>query len=114
MGQTALVDWRVKNFELEAGAAFAFLLDQGFTASTETPTDAARRPSSVVVKFVHADATVETTLSLGFAGEDSIYTILFTVDGSSELGPSVAHKGHEIRKALAAHATQVRDLFGLR
>ena len=114
LGQTHLVDWRVKTFESEASAAFAFLLKQGFTASTDPSTDAERRPTSIAVKFVGADSTVETALSLGLAGEDGVYTALLTTDGSFELGPSVAHKGHEMRKALLTHAAQVRDLLDRR
>jgi hypothetical protein len=105
------VDWRVKTFESEAVAAFDFLLSQGFIRNTEPSSAATRRPTHIVVKFVGPDVEVETALSLGFAGEDGIYTTVRTTDGSSELGPSVAHKGHEMRKALRAHAGQVRDLL---
>jgi hypothetical protein len=63
------------------------------------------------MQFIGTQATVETELSLGLAGEDAIYTTLLTTQGSSKLGPSVAHKGHEMRKALLGHAAQVRDIL---
>jgi predicted deacylase len=111
LGETAFMDWRVKTFESQANAAFAFLLDQGFIASAQSAPDVHRRPAIVAVRFISADATVETALSLGFAGEDGIYTTVLTTEGSSEFGPSVAHKGHEMRKALHAQADQVRHFL---
>ena len=101
----------MNSFESEAGAAFAFLLDQGFTANTEPSPDPTRRPTAVVVKFTSADSSVVTALSLGFAGEDAIHTTVLTTDGTVDLGPSVAHKGCEMRKALLAHAAQVGKLL---
>jgi hypothetical protein len=103
------MDWRVKSFESEARAAFAFLIEQGFTVGTEPMPDTSRRPASVTVRFHGPETAVDTSLVLGFAGEDSIHTTLRTVTGSSEFGPAAAHKGHELKKALSAHAESVRD-----
>jgi hypothetical protein len=98
--QTALVNWRVKNFEPEARAAFAFLTEQGFTVDTEPPAEDLRRPAGLMVRFRAPEATVETSLALGSAGEDSIHTTRLTVTGSTEFGPTVAHKGHEMLSAM--------------
>ena len=105
------MDWRVKTFEAQANVAFAFLLDQGFIAAAESSPDMDRRPATVAVRFISAHTTVVTALSLGFAGEDGIHTTVLTTEGSSEFGPSVAHKGHEMQKALQAQAAQVQDLL---
>jgi hypothetical protein len=105
------VDWRVKTFESEARLAFGFLIDQGFTVSASAPTAVTRRPTSLTVRFLSSGATVETELALGLAGEDGIYTCVITTQGSFEVGPSIAHKGHEMRAALLAHAAQVRDIL---
>lgn len=105
------MDWRLKTFESQATVAFAYLLDQGFIATAESSPDVNRRPATVAVRFISADATVETTLSLGFAGEDGVHTTVLMTDGSSEFGSSVAHKGHEIQKALGAQAAQVQNFL---
>lgn len=105
------MDWRVKTFEARATEAFAFLLDQGFNAAAESPSGVDRRPATVSVRFISPDTSVETALSLGFAGEDGIHTTVLTTEGSSEFGPSVAHKGHEMQKALQAQAAQVQALL---
>jgi hypothetical protein len=107
------MDWRVKNFESKATTAFTFLLDQGFAAAAESSGDMRRRPTTLRVRFMSADMTVETALSLALAGEDTIHTKVLTTDGSREFGPSVAHKGHEMQKALQTQATEVRDFLDL-
>jgi hypothetical protein len=104
------MNWRVKTFESEAKAAFGFLVDKGFVAVESSP-DVDRRPATIAVRFMSADTTVEAALSLGFAGEDGIHTTVLTTEGSSEFGPSVAHKGHEMQKALRTQAAQVQDLL---
>lgn len=96
---------------MEARAAFSFLTDQGFTAAVEPVADAGWRPAGAVVRFQSSDVAVETTLSLGFAGEDGICTTLFTTGGSTDFGPVVAHKGHEMTKALQQHAAEVRAVL---
>lgn len=108
MRKTCFVDWRVKSFEPEARAAFTFLSDQGFTVAVQPAADVQRGPATIAVQFQSQEATVETSLVLGFAGEDCVHTSLLTTSGSSEFGPTVAHKGHEMRKALEAHAEAVR------
>lgn len=108
--QTVVMDWRVKNFESEARAAFAFLCDEGFLVATDSAADLNRRPASITVRFAGSDTTVETSLVLGFAGEDAIQTSVRTPTVSSDFGPTVAHKGHEMRKALRAHADGVRGV----
>jgi hypothetical protein len=105
------MDWRVRTFESHATEAFAFLLDQGFVAAAESPSDGDRRLATVAVRFIRPDTSVETALSLGFAGEDGIHTTVLTTDGSSEFGPSVAHQGQEMQKALQTQAAQVRTLL---
>jgi hypothetical protein len=105
------MDWRVKTFESQATEAFAFLLDQGFIAAAESPSGVDRLPATVAVRFISPDTSVETALSLSFAGEDGIHTTVLTNEGSSEFGPSVAHKGHEMLKALQTQAAQVRTLL---
>lgn len=85
-----------------------FLSDQEFTVAAEPVADVELRPCSVTVKFQGPEATVETSLILGFAGEDGVHTSLLTTTGSSEFGPTVAHKGREMRKALEEHAKAVR------
>ena len=105
------MDWRVKTFEAQAAEAFAFLLDHGFDAAVDYPSDVDRRPATVAVRFVSPGMSVETALSLGFAGEDGIRTTVLTSEGSSEFGPAVAHKGHDMRKALRTQAAQVRTLL---
>ena len=105
------MDWRVKTFKSQATEAFAFLLDQGFTAAAEPQSDLGRRPATIVVRFIGLDASIETALSLGFAGEDGIHTTVLTTEGSSEFGPTVTHKGHELQKALRAQAAQVRTVL---
>jgi hypothetical protein len=107
--QTADMDCRVKTFESQAEAAFSFLLDKGFTPAAEASADVRRRPTTLAVRFTSADTTVETAMSLGFAGEDGIHTTVLTTDGSATFGPRVAHKGHEMRKALQAHAAEVQN-----
>lgn len=98
----------MRGFETAARAALAFLTEQGFTVPTEGPVDARRRPTRVTVRFHALGTTVETSLALGFAGEDSIQTSLLAVTGSKEFGPAVAHKGHEMKKALLVQAEGVR------
>ena len=106
--QTAHVDWRIKSFETEARAAFAFLSDQGFTVAAAPVADPGRRPVSAVVRFQSPGVAVETTLSLGFAGEDGVHTSVLTTGGSRDFGPTGAHKGHEMVKALQQPAEEVR------
>jgi len=108
VGQTAVVDWRGKSFESEARAAFAALTDQGFTVDSEPAADWRRRPAKITVRFQGGQETVETSLVLGFAGEDGVQTVLHTTTGSSDFGPTVAHSGHQMKKALAEHAEAVR------
>jgi len=105
------MDWRVKTFEPQATKAFAFLLDKGFIAAAESSPDVERRPATIAVRFVGAGTTVETVLTLGFAGEDGVHTTVLTTEGPSEFGPSVAHKAHEMEKALRAQAAQVQDFL---
>ena len=102
------MDWRRKNFEAEARSAFGFLVDQGFQVGTEPLPDLQRRPVSITVNFHGADARVDTSLVLGFAGEDAVHTTLTTVVDSRVFGPTTAHRGHEVKKALHAHAQSVR------
>jgi len=102
------MDWRVKTFETQANVAFAFLLDQGFMATAESSPGVDRRPATVAVRFISADTTVEAALSLGFAGEDGIHTTVLTTAGTSEFGPSVAHKGHEMQKVLTRRQPRSR------
>ncbi len=102
------MDWRVKSFESEALAAFAYLVEAGFTVGSEPVADATRRPAKVAVRFQRNEATVETSLVLGFAGEDGVHATLLTTTGSSDFGPTVTHSGHEMKKALAEHAEAVR------
>ena len=98
----------MKSFEPEARAAFSFLSGQGYTVASEPAGDAGRRPRSVTLRFRSPKATVETSLILGFAGDDGVQTRLLTITGSTELGPTVVHKGHEMRKALEEHAKAVQ------
>lgn len=105
---TGWVDWRIKSFEAQARSAFAFLTADGFALEMEPGGDHSRRPTALTLRARSVDATVETSLVLGFAGEDGIHTILQTVSGRSEFGPTVAHKGHEMEKALRTHAEGVR------
>lgn len=102
------MDWRVKSFEPEARAAFAGLVDRGFAVMSERLEDPGRRPAKVTVRFIGPDERVETSLVLGFAGEDGVHTTLLTTTGSSDFGPSVAHSGHEMKKALMEHAEAIR------
>lgn len=108
---TADMDWRVKTFESEAETAFSFLLDNGFDLAAEAPADVRRYPRTLAVRFISADSTVRTALTLGFAGEDEVHTTVLTTDGSATFGPRVAHKGHEMRKALRAQAAEVQDFL---
>ncbi len=101
----------MKTFESEAHVAFAFLIDQGFTTFAEASPDVSRRPATLAVRFMSADATVEIALSLGFAGEDAIRTTVLTTSGSSTYGPAAAHKGHQMRRALQAQAANVQDFL---
>jgi hypothetical protein len=98
------MDWRVKSFEGEARSAFACLVEKGFVVGSE-PIDVRKRPAWVTVRFHGTEQMVETSLVLGFAGEDAVHT----TTGSSEFGPTVAHTGREMKKALAAHAQSVRS-----
>jgi len=104
----------MKSFESEARAAFAFLTDLGYTVAADPTPDSGRRPANVVVRFRGHEVTVETVLSLGFAGEDGIHTTVLTTSGSTDFGPTVAHKGHEMSKALRDQARQVADSLGIR
>ncbi|MFN8191856.1 MAG: hypothetical protein U0R78_15730 [Nocardioidaceae bacterium] len=105
------MDWRVKSFESEARAAFAALTDQGFTVGSEPAADLSRRPVKITVRFQGRKQTIETSLVLGFAGEDGVQTSLLTATGSSDFGPTVAHSGHQMKKALAEHAEAVRTVL---
>ena len=109
--QTVPVDWRVKNFDASARQAFAFLTDAGFTVGTEWPADVHRRPISLRVNFIGAETRVEASLSLGLGGEDYLQTRVVAVDGTSDLEPIIARKGHELRKALGSHGRQTKVLL---
>lgn len=98
----------MKKFEPEAIEAFAFLGERGFDQSAEHSPDLGRRPSSITVRFRSAEAMLETTLAMAFAGEDSVSTTIQTLDGRRQFGPAVAHTGHEMRKALREHAGEAR------
>ena len=98
----------MRTFESEARAAFAALMDHGFTVDSEPAADLSRRPAKITVRFQGREETVETSLVLGFAGEDGVETSLRTTTGSSDFGPTVAHSGHQMKKALAEHAEAVR------
>ena len=47
-------------------------------------------------------------------GEDVVATRVETVKGRFDFGPTTAHKGHEMRKALDVQARHVADLLGIR
>lgn len=105
------MDSRVRTFEADAAEAFRFLDDLGFNRSSSMG-DSARRPFTLTVMFRHPSAQVEARLALGFAGEDSVNTVVRTLGGVRELTPHVAHTGREVRKALALQAGEVRQLIG--
>ena len=70
------MDFRINAFEGLAKDAFAYLSDLGFEAHYDLPTRTDRRPLAVAVVFRRPNAEVETSLVLGFAGEDSVETIV--------------------------------------
>jgi hypothetical protein len=109
------VDFREKTFAAETGHRFGFLVEAGFVAlPVELPETTDRLPRSTKVRFHGPDARVEVCLALAFAGEDVVATRVETVKGRFDLGPTTAHKGHEMRKALDGQARQVADLLGIR
>jgi len=104
------MDFRIKAFEDLVKDAFAYLGDLGFEAQYVPPGQTDRRPISVAVVFRRMGVEVETSLVLGFAGEDSVETIVRLEDGEHALPSATAHKGQEIRKSLGFHAEAVRVL----
>jgi len=111
-GQTAFVDHRLETFEAEARHAFGFLAERGFIPTVELPEDMTRRPIVLTARFIGAMAAVEPSLSLAIDGEDYVKTTINSVDGTRELAPLVARKGHELRKALGVLAEQARIELG--
>jgi hypothetical protein len=107
--QNGCVDWRVATFEPQARTAFGFLVEQGFAVDAEAVGDPGRRPESLVVRFSAPGVTIETSLALGFAGEEGICTTVRSASGSQSFGPTVAHQGRELTKALHSHAEGVRQ-----
>jgi hypothetical protein len=55
------------------------------------------------------DALVETALTLGYMGEETVRTVLQTVDGREEIGYGTAHTAFQMRKALDAQAGALAD-----
>lgn len=55
-------------------------------------------PASVFMGLSHESRSVR--LALAFAGDDEVATRVESVNGRFESGPTTAHKGHEMRKAL--------------
>ena len=111
--QTGAVDWRIKTFDREVASAFGFLTETGFEHSVEPPNNVGRLPCSTTVRFRTPETVVEVSLTLAFAGEDAVETSVQTVDGNHRLGPSVARKGHEMRKALREQAVAARRILEL-
>lgn len=68
-----------------------------------------RRPVSITLRLQGPEVLVEISLVLGFAGEDYVHTSLNTAVGARDFGPTVAHKGKEMTKALKEHADSVRE-----
>ena len=109
------MDFREKTFAAETAHRFGFLVEAGFVAlPVELPETTDRLPRSTSVRFHGPIARVEVRLALAFAGEDEVATRVETVNGRFEFGPTTAHKGHEMRKALDVQARQVADLLGIR
>jgi len=111
--QTDPVDWRVKTFEPEAVEAFAFLNDRGFERSVEQPIDMGRSQGCITVRFRDQGTVVETRFCMAYAGEHSVDTTVQTVEGERQFGPTVAHTGHEMKKALREQASEVRQIVEL-
>jgi hypothetical protein len=109
------VDFREKTFAVEVGHRFGFLVEAGFVAlPVELPETTDRLPRSTSVRLHGPEARVEVCLALAFAGEDVVATRVETVKGRFDFGPTTAHKGHEMRKALDVQARRVADLLGIR
>jgi hypothetical protein len=105
------VDHRVKTFEDEATRAFAFLVELGCERHASAAGEPPHRPFAQTVAFHGPDVRVETTLVLEFGGDDSVATTLATTNGIHRFPELVARKGHEMRRALATHAEEVRRLL---
>ena len=111
-GNMSVVDFREKTFAAEVADRFRFLVDEaGFTALRVDAPAHDRRPRSLRVAYVSTGARVEVSLDLAFGGEESVSTLLETGTGRWDFGPSVAHKGHAMRKALTAQAQQVAEVL---
>lgn len=97
------MDKRTRQFlELLQGAAPA-LLERGFVqAPIETDGQPDRRPYSVRVRFHAGVSEVRIELALAFAGEEVVFTQALHADRLVLERTATAHKGQEIRKALAS------------
>ena len=105
------MDVRLKSFRAEALVAFDFLVDGGFLPNAATEPAAGTRPMSVSVTFQGPRARVETSLVLGHMGEEYVVTTIETTDSRQGIEPAVAHKGHEMKKALSVQAAEVQRLL---
>jgi hypothetical protein len=99
---TALVDARLKSFEAETRNRFDFLVAAGFDPPRFVQSDRGIR--SITATYRRSDALVETALTLGYMGEETVRTVLQTVDGREELGCGTAHTAFQMKKALETQA----------
>jgi hypothetical protein len=104
--ETGAVDHRIKTFEEEARGAFAALTSRGFQVESSELGTPDRRPFTKTVRFTRGLDWVATSLTLGFMGEDAVSTVVELNGTHRELPPAVAHKGHEMRNALAVQSRE--------
>jgi hypothetical protein len=102
-----VVDWRIRRFEAFAKDAFAFLADDGVTASEH---DLGNPPSRIVVRFEDGTFVVESEL-IATGGTRTVTTFVRTVEGGHLIGPATAREDQEIADVLKKHADELRAVL---
>lgn len=105
------MDTRLKTFEEVIRQHFEFLLSLGFEAPIFAGSNSGIRTKTAT--FQGTTGRVETTLTLGYMGDETISTVVQTLDCTQDIGSRTAHTAFQMRKAVALHAAAVEKLFKL-
>ncbi|MFJ4963320.1 hypothetical protein EES43_00700 [Streptomyces sp. ADI96-02] len=109
----ACVDVRVRAFTAEAVNTMGpVLAELGFTGP-EILRSPRPYPVNVTLRYRRETTVVETTLALGYGGQEHVYTTVAPATGAArgtEVGRGTAHTGPRIRRALD-HQSRVTRAF---
>jgi hypothetical protein len=108
------VDKRARQFVDLVEESSAPLVNKGFSRSgAEILGAAGRRPYAVRVTFTRNELAVTSELTMAFAGDEYVSSTARRGDDVVFEASATAHKGQELRKALANHFEHALTKFGL-